>query len=154
MGGRATRGAHEPDLFAQYGAGPLSALVGVAGARHKDTIIHVCGDTSHLTELLDATGAAGLSLDANVDLVDTAERCRPVTVVMGNLWPMDLIEKTPASIAQATAAMVERMTGRPYVAATGCSCPQNTPPASLAAFVDTAIGAPGLAARHTTKGSA
>jgi len=135
-------------LFEDSGLPHLRAVVDVATSQHTDCVLHVCGDTTHLTEALADTGAAGLSVDAAVDLVDTAERCGDEVVVMGNLWPMDLLAKTPAELRQATSEMVTRMQGRPYIAATGCSCPPGTPAENLASFVDTARGHAGLGARN------
>ncbi|MDZ4654986.1 MAG: uroporphyrinogen decarboxylase family protein [Coriobacteriia bacterium] len=135
-----------PTLFARHGDERLTDIVNIATSHETECVLHVCGDTSHLTELLTATGAAGLSVDAAVNLVDTAKHSGPNVVIMGNLWPMDLLSKSPEEIAEATRRMVDSMAGRAYIAATGCSCPVGTPVENLAAFIDTARRYPGLRA--------
>lgn len=142
-----------PALFDEHGLERLAGIVSIATSRRTDCVLHVCGDTSHHTESLAATGAAGLSVDADVDLIDTAERCGPDIVIMGNLWPMDLLSRSPLEIETATRSMVENMAGLPYIATTGCSCPSGTPVETLSAFIDTARAYPGLGATSTIEGA-
>lgn len=135
-----------PAMYDRYGDKALRMLVHTAREAGCETILHVCGDTAHLTSRLAASGAAGLSIDAMVDLVETSEIVGPEVVVIGNLWPVDLLEVNEAGLARAAHGMAVAMRGRPYVAATGCSCPEGVMSSRLAAFVDAAASQPGLAA--------
>jgi len=135
-----------PAMYDRYGDSALRLLVHTAREAGCETILHVCGDTAHLTSRLAASGAAGLSIDAMVDLVETAEVAGPEVIVIGNLWPVDLLEVEESGLADAARGMAARMRGRPYVAATGCSCPEGVLSSRLAAFVDAAASEPGLAA--------
>lgn len=135
-----------PAMYDRFGDTALRTLVEVARHSEKEAILHVCGDTSHLTSRLAATGAAGLSVDAVVDLLETSDICGPEVVVIGNLWPVDLLERDRMDLAASARLMADRMSGRPYVAATGCSIPGGVSPDRLAAFVDAAAACPGLAA--------
>jgi len=134
-----------PAMYDRYGDAPLRALVQTARLADAETILHVCGDTAHLTSRLAAVGVAGLSIDAVVDLVETSRIAGPGVVIIGNLWPVDLLEATAEELAISARAMATAMRGHPYVAATGCSCPEGVTPSSLAAFVDAAASEPGLA---------
>lgn len=134
-----------PAAFERFGMPALQELFAVAVRNRTEGVLHVCGSTGHLTELLAAAGATGLSVDADVDLLETAERCPEGTVLFGNLRPVDLLERSAEEIRLATREMVARMTGRPYVAATGCSVPPGAKADALGAFVDEAASASGLA---------
>ncbi len=135
-----------PAMYDRYGDLPLRTLVQTARAAGRETILHVCGDTAHLTDRLAATGVAGLSIDAMVDLTETSRIVGSEVVVIGNLWPVDLLEMDEQHLAASARAMAAAMRGRPYVAATGCSCPEGVMSSRLAAFVDAATSEPGLGA--------
>lgn len=134
-------------LFEQVGIESLSKLFITTQSHDTEGILHVCGDTSHLTELLIDTGAKALSIDACVDLVDTACRCSDDTIIIGNLWPVDLLTCTDSELRAAAASMAQKMQGRPYIASTGCSIPHGVEPIKLAAFLDEARSHPGMAAQ-------
>lgn len=142
-----------PVAFERFGMPPLEELFAVARRNRAEGILHVCGNTSVLTERLGLVGAAGLSVDANVDLVETAERCPEDMVLFGNLRPVDLLVHSVEDIRVVTREMVAQMAGRPYVAATGCSVPPGTRSEALAAFVDEAGSAPGLEGASVSGGA-
>ena len=53
------------------------------------SILHVCGDASHLIEEIGATGILGVSLDGPVSLSETAGKLPP-TLVIGHLDPVEV----------------------------------------------------------------
>ena len=105
----------------------------------RPVILHVCGNSSHLIEEMCATGAAGISVDAPVDLRDVAVRVPPHTLIVGNLDPVRVLLETDAeNVRSQTLEILEGMRGfGPYIPASGCDLSQQTPPENVTSFLET-----------------
>jgi len=107
--------------------------------RHIDTrtILHVCGNTTHLIEPMCRTGAQGLSLDTAVDLPAVAPRVPEDVVLIGNVDPVrTLLYGTPQAVRAETIGLMEQMARyRNFIVSTGCDLPAETPIENIVAFV-------------------
>lgn len=117
-----------------------------------DVILHICGDTSGIIELLPDTGADLLSLD-RIDLKQAIEKAGSRCRLIGNFHTTEIWLSSPQTIAQAASEMVA--TGRKcpmgYIASTGCEVPLATPPENIRTFIQTCCEAgdnPHFARRH------
>ncbi|NLE36990.1 MAG: methylcobamide--CoM methyltransferase [Pirellulaceae bacterium] len=112
--------------------------------RHLDTrtILHVCGNTSHLIEKMCDTGAHGLSLDSLVNLPAIAPRVKKDVVIIGNVDPVTvMLQGKPRDVRGATLELMEAMRGYDnFLMSTGCDLPPETPLENIEELVRTAQG--------------
>ena len=104
----------------------------------RPTILHVCGQTSHIIETMCGTGAQGISVDL-VDLSSIVSRVPSEVVIVGNLSPVGtLLNGTAEEVRKETRDMLDKMREVPnYILATGCEIPLETPYENILAMVET-----------------
>ena len=104
-----------------------------------DVILHICGDTTPIMDLLLDTGADLISID-RVNMADTIKKLSAEIRVIGNYDTSLLAFSTPDDIATGVEEMIRRSMHAPrgYVAATGCEVPIHAPTENVAAFINTA----------------
>ena len=107
--------------------------------RHLDTrtILHICGNTTHLLEPMCRTGAQGLSLDSLVDMPALAERMPEDVVLIGNVDPVrTMLNGTPEDVRRDTLSLMDSMAGHEnFIVSTGCDLPAEVPIENVAEFV-------------------
>lgn len=109
------------------------------------SVLHICGDTTKLTEMMVATGADAISLDEKVSLSAVMPQIPADTVIIGNLSPTFVLDSNPEEIAIATRNMLDEMLAYPnYVLSTGCALPAKTSLANAQAFMQTGKEHPAL----------
>ncbi len=103
-------------------------------------ILHICGRTSSIIDLMANSGAAVLSID-QIELLEARQKVGDRVCLMGNVRPIEgLLEGTPASV-KAEAEKCLRDAGdnpRGFILATGCEVPIATPPENLDALINVA----------------
>jgi MtaA/CmuA family methyltransferase len=123
-----------PRLFAELSGPRLSNVLAVSPDWN---ILHVCGDTTPHVEVLVATGARVLSLDAAVELPGVVQRVPEDVVVMGNIDPVRVLKQgLEEDVRRAAEELLEAMD--PYdnfILSTGCSMPRTAPLANAHALV-------------------
>ena len=128
-----------PDQFEIFSLNPFKEIQ--KNVDHKPLILHICGNTTHLIEKMGTSEAAGLSLDWQIDMVDSIKKIPEDMLLIGNLDPVQVfLQGTPDSVKTDTAELMEKM--KPYknfVMASGCDLPLETPEENLAAFMDAAV---------------
>jgi uroporphyrinogen decarboxylase len=101
-----------------------------------DVVLHICGDTTGMIELMPESGADLLSID-RIDIAaavaGAGSRCR----IVGNYDTSAILLSEPATIEREVRLMVEagRKSPSGFVAATGCEVPLETPPENVRALV-------------------
>ncbi|MEO0073034.1 MAG: uroporphyrinogen decarboxylase family protein [candidate division WOR-3 bacterium] len=104
-----------------------------------DVVLHICGDTSLIIELMPLSGADLLSVDRieiSQAIKAAGDRCR----IIGNYDTTSLLLKSADEIEREVTAMVGQGKNCPagFVAATGCEVPLATPAENIDAFVRSA----------------
>jgi uroporphyrinogen decarboxylase len=104
-----------------------------------DVILHICGDTTPILDLLPETHADLISID-RVNLTDTIEKVSAKIRVIGNYDTSQLAFSSPDDVASGVKEMVKRAMNAPkgYIAATGCEVPISTPEKNVTAFINAA----------------
>lgn len=104
-----------------------------------DVILHICGDTTPILDLLAQTHADLISID-RVDLTDTIEKLSSTMRVIGNYDTSLLAFSSPEGIASEVKEMVKLSMNAPkgYIAATGCEVPIHAPFENVMAFINAA----------------
>ena len=126
-----------PAQFKEFSGSYVSNIVShVRGM----TVLHVCGDTTHLIEAMSQTGVDGLSLDSMVDFPAIAPRVKPGVTLIGNLDPVRILRnQTPEQVRQATREFLDKTRGIPnLIVSSGCDLPQDTPIENIRAMIEEA----------------
>ncbi len=104
-----------------------------AGARVR---LHICGDTNHLLPRMADTGAEIIELDHMVDLRAAREYFGPEVVIMGNMDPVRVMERSSPDIVWRDCARCHQEAGERYILAAGCEIPPDTPRENIQALFD------------------
>jgi uroporphyrinogen decarboxylase len=134
--GEPTASILSPASYREFSAGYTAELIGSVGC---PTILHICGDATHLLQPMCETGAQGLSLDSAVDLPQAALTVDKNVVLIGNLDTVSvLLEATPEVVREKTAELLESMRPFPnYVVSSGCDLSYATPVENIVAMLET-----------------
>jgi len=102
------------------------------------TILHICGNASHLIELMAKSGADGLSLDAPCNLKDAVARVPNDIALMGNISPVNVMFKgNEKKVKSEVRTLLESMKGvHNFILSTGCECPPETSHSNIRAFME------------------
>lgn len=101
-----------------------------------DVVLHICGDSNPIIELMPESGADLLSID-RIDLREAVSQAGHRCRIVGNFDTSATLLGTAYEVADAVAEMVGAGRASPtgFVAATGCEVPLDTPPENVHAFV-------------------
>jgi uroporphyrinogen decarboxylase len=107
-------------------------------------VLHICGDTSHLLDLILSCGMEGLSLDQVMDIPAVMKKIPENIVVFGNIDPLEvMLEMDSAGVARKTADLLRAVESYPnFIMSTGCDCVLETPFENLETLVRTTHGYP------------
>jgi uroporphyrinogen decarboxylase len=125
-----------PEQYRQFALPYEKQVVDFWHRYDLDVVLHICGDTTGIIDLMPETGADLISID-RIELDRALKTAGNRVRIIGNFDTTTLWLAGPAEIESAVAAMVLRGKTNPrgYVCATGCEVPLATPPENLAAFV-------------------
>jgi len=125
-----------PASFCQFAGRSIENVV-----RHLNTrtILHICGNTTHLLEPMCDTGVQGLSLDSAVSIPHAAQ-CVPGDVVLiGNVNPVTtMLQGDRLKVRRDTTALLDAMREHEnFIMSTGCDLPAETPLPNIVELVET-----------------
>jgi MtaA/CmuA family methyltransferase len=102
-------------------------------------ILHVCGDTEPILDMMAETGAKILSLDQCMDLAMAKQKLASRCGVGGNVDPINaLLNGTAEDVKRETLRCLQQGGKKGYVLMAGCAVPPQTPAENLKAMVETA----------------
>lgn len=101
-------------------------------------ILHVCGDTLPILNLMVETGARFLSLDQCMDITLARQIIGDRCGIGGNVDPIILLNGTPEDVRQETLKCLEKGGRKGYLLMAGCSVPAEAPFENLKAMIDVA----------------
>ncbi len=102
------------------------------------SILHICGDTTSLLEIMTQTGATVLSLDQCMDLAE-ARAAIPKAVLGGNVDPVNsLLMGTKEQVKADTIRSLSRGGLGRFILMSGCGIPPKTPVENIETMVLTA----------------
>ncbi|MBM4018547.1 MAG: uroporphyrinogen decarboxylase [Planctomycetes bacterium] len=103
-------------------------------------ILHICGRTSSIIDLMADSGAAVLSLD-QIELAEAREKVGGRVCLMGNVRPAEtLLNGTPDDVRREAAKCVADALGSPggFILSSGCEVPLATQPENVLAMMEVA----------------
>ncbi|MBA7513215.1 Uroporphyrinogen decarboxylase [subsurface metagenome] len=102
-----------------------------------DIILHICGETEPILDLLPDTGADLISLD-KVDISLALDRLSNKMRIVGNFSTSAIAFSSPNEIRKKVREMVKKgmLSSKGYIASTGCEVPVRTPIENVKAFIN------------------
>jgi MtaA/CmuA family methyltransferase len=101
-------------------------------------ILHVCGNTKPILDMMAETGAQMLSLDQCMDLGLAKRQLLGRCGVAGNVDPMTVLRGTVEDVKRASTRCLEQGGKCGYILMAGCAVPGATPIKNLQAMVESA----------------
>ena len=99
-------------------------------------VLHNCGKTERMVDVMRSTGASALHVGNAVDICTILEQAPADLPVMGNLDPVGVFRMSePDAVYRATAELLDKTRAFPnLVISSGCDIPPGTPMANVNAF--------------------
>jgi uroporphyrinogen decarboxylase len=102
-------------------------------------ILHVCGNSEPILDMMAETGARILSLDQCMDLAMAKQKVAGRCGVGGNVDPINvLLHGTVEDVKRDTLRCLQQGGKKGYVLMAGCAVPPHTPTENLKAMIETA----------------
>jgi uroporphyrinogen decarboxylase len=129
-----------PGMFARWARPYEERLVKELAGEGIFTVIHICGDTSRILDLLSGYDFCGFELDYKTDAVRAKAGVGAGHVLFGNIDPSGVIARgTPAMVKEKTRQLIALWKpGGLFVLNAGCAIPANTPEENIRALIATA----------------
>jgi uroporphyrinogen decarboxylase len=103
-------------------------------------VIHICGDTSKILDMLAEYEPCGFELDYKTDAVKAKQTTGKGHVLFGNIDPSGVLAQgTIEQVREASRKLISvwKPGGR-FILNAGCAIPWTTPPENIRALVETA----------------
>ena len=124
--------AHYEEFAYPYERKVCKALKKAGG----EVIIHICGETTPILEMLADTGAACLSVDETVDLGEAIEKVGGKVALFGNV-PVDILfEGKKEDVVEGVRQCISSAGRRGYILSSSCGLHAGTPPENVHAMVE------------------
>ncbi|MDZ7820443.1 MAG: uroporphyrinogen decarboxylase family protein [Candidatus Marinimicrobia bacterium] len=129
-----------PVAFRDFSVRYVKPVIELCHENDTGMIFHVCGNTEHLLEAMNRSGADALSLDSDVDFTKAAKVLNENIVLIGNLCPTGkIMTDTPGSVQNEVKDLLNVMKDVPnYILSTGCDLPAEVPEENVTAFMKAA----------------
>lgn len=126
-----------PESFKEFSARFVKRIVDELDI---STVLHICGDSTHLIPGMCETGVEGLSLDSAVDPEEALAAMPKNISFIGNVDPVETMRNgTAEEVRKQVHALLDRVKNYPnFVLSTGCDLPSDTPLKNIHAFMDAA----------------
>jgi uroporphyrinogen decarboxylase len=138
--GDSTAGLLNAELFKQFAFPFEKQVIEALADLDMPVFLHICGDTSHILELMVATGAPALEVDYQHDIAYYKEKTGGQVCLQGNIEPSGLLlQGTVEEVGAACRQAIEQ--GKPgsrFILSSGCEVPRDTPVENLRAMVEAA----------------
>ncbi|MBC8204540.1 uroporphyrinogen decarboxylase family protein [bacterium] len=123
--------------FSQFASPYTRRLIEHLHRYDLDIMLHICGDTSGMLDLIPATGADLFSMD-KADISSAIAICGDKIRLAGNLPPHGLLEVSRIDMAQKAEEAVEKGITNPkgFVLSTGCEAPIKASPEKLHKIIE------------------
>ncbi|MEA1926569.1 MAG: uroporphyrinogen decarboxylase family protein [Candidatus Auribacterota bacterium] len=135
-----TGGMLSPKQFQEFSGNYIKMIIDRLQGSTANIVLHICGNTMHITEMMLATGVDALSLDSRstgVDLSVVAEKTPEDIAVLGNISPTEImLLADPDEVKSSVEELMDIMRNYPhFILSTGCDLPQALPLENLSAFM-------------------
>ncbi|MCF6289953.1 MAG: uroporphyrinogen decarboxylase family protein [Desulfobacterales bacterium] len=129
-----------PVMFKKFALPYLKPIVAKIRQACLPCILHICGKTARIVELMADTGANALSLDV-IDLAEAKEKIGARVCLIGNVNPAEtMLKGGPQDVDREARECLAKAGDNPagFILSSGCEIPINTRPANIHAMIDAA----------------
>ncbi len=129
-----------PRAFEEFALPGLRTVLGEIRRLGFPPILHICGRTEPVIDMMADAGADALSID-QISLADARRLVGDRVCLMGNVRPTEaLLEGTPASVRAEALECMRACAGNPggFILASGCEVPVEAPAENVLALMDAA----------------
>ncbi|NLK25753.1 MAG: hypothetical protein GX307_04135 [Euryarchaeota archaeon] len=127
------------DTYQEFIAEETKRLVkGWKAEYNVPVILHICGDTVPIMDVISQLGVDCFSVDHAVDIAVAREKLGDGLTLMGNVHPIDALwNGTPQDVIKASAECIEKAgkDGR-FILSLGCEMPRDAPMENICAMQD------------------
>ncbi len=126
-----------PRVFAQFALPYLQRNLAKIAELGAAPMLHICGRTDGIIELMADTGAIALSID-QIELADAKAKVGERVCLIGNVRPTEtLLEGTPDAVTEEARCCVADCADSPggFILASGCEVPLEAPPENVDALM-------------------
>ncbi len=129
-----------PKMFDRFARPYEERLVKDLAAEGIFTVIHICGDTTRILDLLARYDVCGFELDYKTDAVKAKQTAGVRHVLFGNIDPSGVIAQgTATEVREKARRLISAWKpGGHFVLNAGCAIPPTTPPENIRALIETA----------------
>ncbi len=126
-----------PDQFREFSQEYTKSIVELCHKRDVGMVYHICGNTEHLLESMNDSGADALSLDSDVNFSKAAQVVKDDIILIGNLCPTGTIMTgNPEAVEKEVCNLANSMKDTPnFILSTGCDLPLEVPEVNVTAFM-------------------
>ncbi len=124
--GDSTASMLSPKLFSEFALPYQKKSIELLKKDNCDFWLHICGQCSHLLEMLKGLPIQVFEADAMVSLADVNKKWNNC-IVKGNLDTIKLQNNTPDRVYQETVEMIKSCNYNRLIVSAGCGVPQMTP---------------------------
>jgi uroporphyrinogen decarboxylase len=127
-----------PGQFHEFSVAYVKPIIDLCHEMGVGMVYHICGNTEHLLEELNQSGADALSLDSDVNFVKAAQVLSEDMILIGNLCPTGTIMTgSAADVQKEVHNLLNAMRDVPnYILSTGCDLPMEVPEDNVSAFMN------------------
>lgn len=129
-----------PDMYERFALPYEKRVCDYAHQSGVPYLLHICGNTNVIIDLMISCGTDVLELDYLTDIHLAEEKMRGKTVFAGNIDPAGVLAfGTPALVREKTLELMEIFKDNPrFILNAGCAIPSTTPPENLSAMIHAA----------------
>lgn len=128
-----------PETYVNFALQPEIDVVNAVQNHGGRYSVHICGNTTKITEDMAKTNADVIEVDWQVDMGEARRLFGEKTVLMGNIDPSDpLVFGTPEQTDAKAKEIIEITKGKGLFLSSGCAMGANTKPENMQAMVDAA----------------
>lgn len=129
-----------PDMYERFALPYEKRVCDYAHQSGVPYLLHICGNTNAIIDLMISCGTDVLELDYLTDIHQAEEKMRGKTVFAGNIDPAGVLAfGTPALVREKTLELMEIFKDNPrFILNAGCAIPSTTPPENLSAMIHAA----------------
>jgi uroporphyrinogen decarboxylase len=129
-----------PRAFREFALPPLKTTLAEIRRLGFPPMLHICGRTAGIIEMMADAGADVLSVD-QIDLAEARRLTADRVCLMGNVRPAEtLLGGTPEAVRAEALGCLQACADSPrgFVLASGCEVPVETPPENVHALIEAA----------------
>ena len=125
------------DLYQEFAWPYEKQVVEFAHTLNLPYVLHICGNTNLILDLMVETGADGLELDQKTDILPIRQILGGRCVLFGNIDPVNILQRgNPTTVEQNVTELLEHFHKEPrLVLNAGCAIPPDTPPENIFAMI-------------------